>query len=108
MGNNDYRHKHMMVMFGCDFTFNKRGVNYENIELVMDFVNYWKILGYNTKVKYSLPSKYFDEIYKDVDNWPSYKNEDFFPYADAGDSIWTGYFSSRPYLKGWSEKLEII
>lgn len=100
MMSDSFRHKHIMVMYGCDFTFNKRGVNYENVESVMDFINYWKILGYKTNVKYSTPSKYFEEIFENVENWPSYENEDFFPYADSGDSIWTGYFTSRPYLKG--------
>jgi hypothetical protein len=95
-----YRHKHIMVMYGCDFSFNKRDVNYENLEMIMDYINAGKISGYNTKVKYSLPSKYFEAIFNDVETWPSYENDDFFPYADSGDSVWTGYFTSRPYLKG--------
>jgi hypothetical protein len=29
-----------------------------------------------------------------------YSNQDFFPYAEFPFSYWTGYFTSRPYLKG--------
>jgi hypothetical protein len=28
------------------------------------------------------------------------KTDDFFPYADCPHCFWTGYFTSRPALKG--------
>jgi hypothetical protein len=31
----------------------------------------------------------------------SVKTDDFFPYADGPHAFWTGYFTSRPALKGY-------
>lgn len=31
----------------------------------------------------------------------SVKRDDFFPYADGAHKFWTGYFTSRPALKGY-------
>ena len=44
--------------------------------------------------KYSTPSNYIDAIKNKEIVWPT-KYDDMFPYSDAPDSYWTGYFSSR-------------
>ena len=28
------------------------------------------------------------------------KNDDYYPYIDKEGEYWTGFYSSRPYLKG--------
>jgi hypothetical protein len=58
------------------------------------------------EMKYSTPSKYFGEIFESVDSWPEYKNYDFFPYSEFPYSFWTGFFTSRPYLKGMIDQKE--
>ncbi|GER32439.1 alpha-mannosidase [Striga asiatica] len=54
---------------------------------------------------YSTPSIYTDAKYKLNDSWPL-KIDDFFPYlciryADTKNAYWTGYFTSRPAIKGY-------
>ena len=49
---------------------------------------------------YSTPSIYLDALHAAGETW-SVKTDDFFPYADAPWSYWTGYFTSRPALKGY-------
>ena len=106
--NSGYKHNNVLLMYGCDFTFYKKNSNYLNLEKVMDFINNNQTInniayGNNTKkivLKYSTPSRYFDEIFGQVENWPVYKNFDFFPYAEFTYSYWTGFYTSRPYLKG--------
>jgi len=44
---------------------------------------------------YSTPSAYVDAVNSYNVTWPT-KYDDMFPYADAADSVWSGYFSSRP------------
>lgn len=120
--NSGFKHNKVLLMYGCDFTFTKKNKNFENLELVMDYINnnYEALIDEysqnntddsslafisdlkNKKIvlEYSLPSKYFAEIFDEVDSWSDYHHYDFFPYADAPYAYWTGYFTSRPYLKG--------
>ncbi|KAK4846372.1 hypothetical protein QYF36_016462 [Acer negundo] len=49
---------------------------------------------------YSTPSIYTDAKYAANESWPL-KTEDYFPYADNVNAYWTGYFTSRPALKGY-------
>lgn len=94
-----YKHDQVLMMYGCDFSHNARDANFKNVEKIMQYIN----KNYDDmQIAYSTPSKYFEIISEKVkpDNWPEYKNVDFFPYAEYPYSYWTGYYSSRPYLKG--------
>jgi len=95
--NSKYRHKHHLLMYGGDFTHNVADNNFLNIERLMKFVNNANM---GIKLIYSTPSKYFENIFSQVNDWPLYENQDFFPYGDGDYDYWTGYFTSRPYLKG--------
>ena len=55
---------------------------------------------YNLKLIYSTPSMYADAINKLDLTW-EVKTDDIFPYADRPYGYWTGYFTSRPALKGY-------
>ena len=54
----------------------------------------------SVNVFYSTPSRYTDAVYKANLTW-SVKLDDFFPYATSPWAYWTGYFTSRPALKGY-------
>ena len=60
----------------------------------------------NINIFYSTPEKYFESIKKEMNeknkNFDTYTNIDFFPLKS--DCYWTGYFTSRPYLKGYIRK----
>jgi hypothetical protein len=86
-------------MYGDDFTYNKADANFLNIEKLMKYVNA-NADKFGMRLVYSTPSKYFDSIFSQVQEWPQAKDVDFFPYADGEFAYWTGYFSSRPFLKG--------
>ncbi|XP_025796134.1 probable alpha-mannosidase At5g66150 [Panicum hallii] len=47
---------------------------------------------------YSTPSIYTDAKYASNKSWPV-KYDDYFPYADAKNTYWTGYYTSRPTFK---------
>lgn len=57
---------------------------------------------YNVIMKYSTPSKYLKELNKLKLNY-TVKSDDYFPYSDWDDSVWTGYFTSRPATKLFSK-----
>jgi len=96
--NSHYRSKHHLLMYGDDFSHNKADLNFLNIEKLMSFVN---TADMGIKLVYSTPSRYFEKVFEQVNEWPLYENQDFFPYADGDYAYWTGYFTSRPYLKGF-------
>lgn len=95
-----YRHNHYVLYYGNDFSYTTVDTNYENIEKLMDYVNN---NIQDIEMKYSTPERYFKEISLFLENETQsmmrYK-EDYLPYVDEYKLIWTGYFTSRPYLKG--------
>jgi lysosomal alpha-mannosidase len=56
--------------------------------------------GSNVNVFYSTASCYVYALNKVNRVWPS-KTDDFFPYANHPNSVWTGYFTSRATFKGY-------
>jgi hypothetical protein len=87
-----------MIVFGDDFTYMDAKKNYEAMDAMISFINenYSKYF----KLQYSTPSQYIDAIRKENLEYPV-KYDDLFPYSDGKDSYWTGFFTSRPNLKGF-------
>ena len=91
------RGENIMWTMGSDF-------NYEQAETW--FINMDKLIAAINKdgritMKYSSPAEYVasKKIEKDI-QWPV-TTGDFFPYADGPHQFWSGYFTSRPALKGY-------
>ena len=98
-----YRTNNILLYYGEDFAFNEADINYENIEMIMNYVN--KNMQGKIKMIYSTPSQYFDSVLKTGAKFEKHSNYDFFPYADNAHCYWTGYFSSRANLKGLIKQL---
>ena len=98
-----YRTNNLLLYYGEDFAFNEADINYENIEMIMNYVN--KNMKGKMKMIYSTPSQYFDCVLKSGVKFEKISNFDFFPYADNPHCYWTGYFSSRANLKGLIKQL---
>ncbi|KAI7740064.1 hypothetical protein M8C21_022126 [Ambrosia artemisiifolia] len=71
---------------------------------VNDFINASLTQDGRVNALYSTPSIYTDAKLASNISWPL-KTHDYFPYANNGDSYWTGYFTSRPALKGYIRSL---
>jgi len=56
--------------------------------------------GTKVNLLYSTPSCYLYAVNK-ANNTYTHKEDDFFPYASQAHEFWTGYFTSRPSLKGY-------
>jgi lysosomal alpha-mannosidase len=95
---NAVRHNDIMISWGCDSMYQNAHLMFKNIEILMDYINSQP--KYNVSMFYSTPSLYVDAINKQNVQWPT-KNDDFFPYADGPHAYWTGYFTSRPTIKGY-------
>ena len=98
-----YRTNNLLLYYGEDFAFNEADINYENIEMIMDYVN--NNMKGKMKMIYSTPSQYFDSVLRSRVKFDKHSNYDFFPYADNAHCYWTGYFTSRANLKGLIKQL---
>jgi hypothetical protein len=68
---------------------------FKNLDKLINAVN----ADGRVNVFYSTPSQYVAAVHAANLTW-SVKTDDFFPYADGDHAYWTGYFTSRPALKG--------
>mmetsp|Transcript_3463 Transcript_3463/g.5887 ORF Transcript_3463/g.5887 Transcript_3463/m.5887 type:complete len:270 (+) Transcript_3463:445-1254(+) len=92
----DYRGNHMLLPFGCDFSFANARLNFEQMDLIIDYVNANN--DQNVHLFYSTPSQYIDALNAQNLTWPV-RYDDMFPYADNPMDYWTGYFTSRQKAK---------
>ncbi|XP_054794289.1 alpha-mannosidase At3g26720-like, partial [Prosopis cineraria] len=90
------RTNHIMWTMGTDFRYQYANSWFRQMDKFIHYVN----LDGRVNALYSTPSIYTDAKYAANEEWPL-KLDDFFPYADHPNAYWTGYFTSRPALKGY-------
>ena len=83
-----YRGNHLMIPFGCDFTFANARMNFQEMDKI---INYFNEHNRETaggadnqtaiRVFYSTPGQYTEALRKQDVVWPL-KYDDMFPYAD--------------------------
>ncbi|XP_068205819.1 lysosomal alpha-mannosidase-like isoform X1 [Palaemon carinicauda] len=95
-----YASQDIIMTMGMDFHYTYANAWYKNLDKLIKYVNARQQNGSNVNVFYSTPSCYLDALNKANLSWPT-KTDDFFPYASNNHSYWTGYFTSRPTLKGF-------
>ncbi|KAM7529592.1 hypothetical protein LguiB_033002 [Lonicera macranthoides] len=94
------RTNHVMWTMGDDFQYQYAESWFKQMDKLIHYVN----KDGRVNALYSTPSMYTDV--KNAANlaWPL-KTDDYFPYADRANAYWTGYFTSRPALKGYIRML---
>ncbi|KAM1014842.1 hypothetical protein ACFX14_044776 [Malus domestica] len=90
------RTNHIMWNMGTDFRYQYAYSWFRQMDKFIHYVNQ----DGRVNALYSTPSIYTDAKYATNEQWPL-KTDDFFPYADKPNAYWTGYFTSRPALKGY-------
>ncbi|CAI8613491.1 unnamed protein product [Vicia faba] len=85
-----------MWTMGTDFRYQYANSWFRQMDKFIHYVNQ----DGRVNALYSTPSIYTDAKYAANEQWPL-KIDDFFPYADHPNAYWTGYFTSRPALKGY-------
>jgi lysosomal alpha-mannosidase len=87
----------IMWTMGSDFQYENAEKWFINLDRAIKAVNANQTA---IKLQYSTPSLYIKAKNAEQVQWPT-KTDDYFPYADGADNYWTGYFTSRPALKGY-------
>ncbi|KAF5762439.1 putative alpha-mannosidase [Helianthus annuus] len=94
------RTNHIMWTMGEDFKYQYAESWFKQMDKLIHYVN----MDGRVNALYSTPSIYTDAKLASNISWPL-KTHDYFPYANNGDSYWTGYFTSRPAFKGYVRSL---
>ena len=109
-------HKNLLFLYGDDFKF-ETDYLFKNIDDLItkfndnqdDAKKYFNT-GEKVNIFYSTPEKYFTMMKKELEennkNLETVTNKDFYPLRT--DCYWTGYFTSRPFLKGYIRKASNI
>jgi len=93
-----YPTNNIMITFGCDFQYMNADINFKNMDKLIKYIN--ANPSYDMKLFYSTPTTYIDYIHSENITF-TVKTDDLFPYGSGPHSYWTGYFTSRPALKGY-------
>ncbi|XP_070544770.1 lysosomal alpha-mannosidase-like isoform X1 [Ptychodera flava] len=94
-----FKTNHIILTMGSDFQYENANEWYKNMDKLIKYVNAQEETS-GVHVLYSTPSCYTYALNKAGVKWTT-KQDDFFPYANAPHSFWTGYFTSRPAIKGY-------
>lgn len=106
-----FPHNVVLMPLGDDFRYDypvEWDQQYTNYKALLDFINERKD-EYNAEVVFGTPKDYFREIEKRTQQYPTLKG-DFFVYSDifseGRPAYWSGYFTTRPYMKILDRELE--
>lgn len=104
-------HNVALIPLGDDFRYNHQvefDQQYLNYQKLADYINLNKD-KYNAEVVFGTPRDYFKAIKERYDRFPTLKG-DFFVYSDifteGRPAYWSGYFTTRPFLKIMDRELE--
>uniref|UniRef100_A0A914IEA3 Alpha-mannosidase n=1 Tax=Globodera rostochiensis TaxID=31243 RepID=A0A914IEA3_GLORO len=90
--------KHVMLTMGGDFQYSNANMWFTQLDKLIAAVSSMPSSN-NVTVFYSTPGCYVNALNEAQPHLPT-KSDDFFPYANANHSYWTGYFTSKPGIKG--------
>ena len=117
---NLFQHNVVLIPIGDDFRYDRPiewDQQYENYMALFEYMNQRK--DWNVVARFGTVSDFFNvlrqhypELYLDHSKNSSMHlpilSGDFYPYSDNSNDYWTGYFTTRPYLKLLGRELEYL
>ena len=97
-----FSHNNVLIPLGDDFKYkdiHSTRKMMENYERIFEYVNK-NPDRFKIRIRFATLSDYFARVKqsKERKTLPKY-DQDFFTYCDEGTDYWSGYFTTRPYLK---------
>lgn len=106
-----FPHNVVLMPIGDDFRYNHEvewDQQYLNYNQLCEYINANKET-YKAEISFGTPKDYFDAILERTEKYPTLRG-DFFVYSDifseGRPAYWSGYFTTRPYMKILDRELE--
>ncbi|XP_045199322.2 alpha-mannosidase 2x-like [Mercenaria mercenaria] len=106
-----YKYNSLIIFLGEDNSYSTTqswADTYENYGKLMTYINSkseWKM-----KIKFGTIKDYFENIRKEektkLQSAFPVLSGDFFPYSEKENDYWTGYFTTRPWIKRLTREVE--
>ena len=98
-----FRTPNVAIPWGCDYQYQNAALVYDSTDMLIDEINA-HTAEWGVHAQYATPSEYLDGVRTSATaakiTFPvKPPAENFFPYKD-----WSGYFTSRPVVKGLSQQ----
>lgn len=107
-----FEHNVALVLLGDDFRYDHAlewEQQYANYKKIMDYVNDNGPRFGDTHMMFGTLADYWNEVYKRQKEFPTLSG-DFMPYGDVYSeglpNYWTGYYTTRPFLKRLSREVQ--
>ncbi|KYR02083.1 alpha-mannosidase [Tieghemostelium lacteum] len=104
-----FKSPHILLPLGGDFNYRNAPLWYRNLDPMVETMTKDYADGRsNVTVAYSTLKEFFEETkqwHQENQVAFNYYSNDFFPYADKEKSYWTGYYTTRPELKGLTRSI---
>ncbi|NWU89835.1 MA2B2 mannosidase, partial [Upupa epops] len=94
-----FRTNDVLWPWGCDKQFFNASVQYNNMDLLLDYINNHSD-EFGVTVQYATVGDYFQAVYRRNLTWEIRDSQDFLPYSTEPFQAWTGFYTSRSTLKG--------
>ncbi|XP_065180763.1 lysosomal alpha-mannosidase-like [Sycon ciliatum] len=92
-----FRHNNILLPFGDDFDHQNAYKSFQQMDKIVEYINSNSSL--KSTIRYGTFGEYIRHLNTLNITWPTYEG-DFFPYISGHMQYWTGYYTSRAYLKG--------
>jgi alpha-mannosidase len=99
----DMASQNIMWLMGSDFMYENAEIWLVNLDRIIKAVN----VNGTVQARYSTPSEYVRAKLAEGIQY-SVKTDDFFPYISDPNSAWTGFFTTRPGLKGYVRSQSVL
>ena len=99
--NSLFRTTHVLVLLGDDFRYYDPFVWSQQIDAYRSIIELFrKRSEFKISARFSTLSEYFSEVQKEIDSTKLMTfRGDFVPYTDRWSEFWSGYYTTRPFLK---------
>ncbi|XP_033119415.1 epididymis-specific alpha-mannosidase-like isoform X2 [Anneissia japonica] len=94
-----FKTNNVLWPWGCDKQFFNATIQFKNMDKLLAYIQEAST-DYGVSVKYATLGEYFEALHATNVSWDVKSDGDFVPYSSGPHEAWTGFYTSRNFLKG--------